>query len=117
MALKSIVIKESLLRKIMHFFSVTKLTYLLIIIAITSGISSLYAYNRVQQIAAFNQAISDGKPPKTDKKCLIGIEFLSGYARGGNIRRKDDIQELPFMLDIDLNLKPHLSPRRPSSQK
>ena len=46
--------------------------------------------------------------PTQEIKCLSGIEFLSGYARGGNIRRKDDIQELPFMLDIDLNLKPLL---------
>jgi hypothetical protein len=54
-------------------------------------------------------------PPAEEKltssqetKCLVGIEFLSGYGRGGNIRRKDDIQEIPFMLDIDLNLKPLL---------
>ena len=46
--------------------------------------------------------------PAQETKCLSGIEFLSGYARGGNIRRKDDIQEIPFMLDIDLNLKPLL---------
>ena len=47
--------------------------------------------------------------PGQETKCLAGIEFLSGYGRGGNIRRKDDIQEIPFMLDIDLNLKPLLT--------
>ena len=88
MALKSIVIKESLLRKIMHFFSVTKLTYLLIIIAITSGISSLYAYNRVQQIAAFNQAISDGKPPKTDTQSFEA-KFATAYWLAKNERYKE----------------------------
>ena len=88
MALKSIVIKESLLRKIMHFFSVTKLTYLLIIIAITSGISSLYEYNRVQQIAAFNQAISDGKPPKTDTQSFEA-KFATAYWLAKNERYKE----------------------------
>ncbi len=88
MALKSIVIKESLLRKIMHFFSVTKLTYLLIIIAIISGISSLYAYNRVQQIAAFNQAISDGKPPKTDTQSFEA-KFATAYWLAKNERYKE----------------------------
>ena len=88
MALKSIVIKESLLRKIMHFFSVTKLTYLLIIIAITSGISSLYAYTRVQQIAAFNQAISDGKPPKTDTQSFEA-KFATAYWLAKNERYKE----------------------------
>ncbi|MEI8118951.1 MAG: hypothetical protein WCG46_07190 [Methylophilaceae bacterium] len=88
MALKSIVIKESLLCKIMHFFSVTKLTYLLIIIAITSGISCLYAYNRVQQIAAFNQKISDGKPPKTDTQ-TFEAKFATAYWLAKNERYKE----------------------------
>jgi tetratricopeptide (TPR) repeat protein len=88
MALKSIVIKESLLCKIMHFFSVTKLTYLLIIIAITSGISCLYAYNRVQQIAAFNQTISDGKPPKTDTQ-TFEAKFATAYWLAKNERYKE----------------------------
>ncbi|TSA57601.1 MAG: hypothetical protein D4R39_02070 [Methylophilaceae bacterium] len=88
MALKSIVIKESLLCKIMHFFSVTKLTYLLIIIAITSGISCLYAYNRVQQIAAFNQTISDGKPPKTDTQSFEA-KFATAYWLAKNERYKE----------------------------
>jgi tetratricopeptide (TPR) repeat protein len=72
----------------MHFFSVTKLTYLLIIIAITSGISSLYAYNRVQQIAAFNQAISDGKPPKTDTQSFEA-KFATAYWLAKNERYKE----------------------------
>lgn len=88
MALKSIVIKESLLRKTMHFFSVTKLTYLLIIIAITSGISCLYAYNRVQQIAVFNQTISDGKPPKTDTQSFEA-KFATAYWLAKNERYKE----------------------------
>lgn len=88
MALKSIMIKDSLLRKIMQFFSVTKLTYLLIIIAITSGISSLYAYNRVQQIEAFNNAISDGKPPKTDTQSFEA-KFATAYWLAKNERYKE----------------------------
>jgi mxaK protein len=88
MALKSIMIKDSLLRKITHFFSVTKLTYLLIIIVIASGISSLYAYNRVQQITAFNQAISAGKPPKTDTQSFEA-KFATAYWLAKNERYKE----------------------------
>ena len=88
MALKSIMIKDSLLRKITHFFTVTKLTYLLIIIAIASGISSLYAYNRVQQIAAFNQAINAGKPPKTDTQSFEA-KFATAYWLAKNERYKE----------------------------
>ena len=88
MALKSIMIKDSLLRKITHFFSVTKLTYLLIIIAISSGVSSLYAYNRLQQITAFNQAISDGKPPKTDTQSFEA-KFATAYWLAMNERYKE----------------------------
>jgi len=88
MALKSIMIKDSLLRKIKHFFSVTKLTYLLIIIAIASGISSFYAYNRLQQIAAFNQAISNGKPPKTDTQSFEA-KFATAYWLAKNERYKE----------------------------
>ena len=59
---------------------------------------------------ALDKSVTPGTKivPGQETKCLSGIEFLSGYGRGGNIRRKDDIQEIPFMLDIDLNLKPLL---------
>ncbi|MFM2434607.1 MAG: hypothetical protein RL063_586 [Pseudomonadota bacterium] len=88
MALKSIMIKDLLLHTITHFFSVTKLTYLLIIIAISSGVSSLYAYNRLQQITAFNQAISDGKPPKTDTQSFEA-KFATAYWLAMNERYKE----------------------------
>jgi tetratricopeptide (TPR) repeat protein len=61
---------------------------LLIIIAITSGISCLYAYNRVQQIAAFNQTISDGKPPKTDTQ-TFEAKFATAYWLAKNERYKE----------------------------
>jgi tetratricopeptide (TPR) repeat protein len=88
MALKSIMIKDLLLHTITHFFSVKKLTYLLIIIAISSGVSSLYAYNRLQQITAFNQAISDGKPPKTDTQSFEA-KFATAYWLAMNERYKE----------------------------
>ena len=88
MALKSIMIKESLLLTITRFFSVTKLTYVLIIIAAASGISSLYAFNRVQQIEAFNKAISDGKPAKTDTQSFEA-KFATAYWLAKNERYKE----------------------------
>lgn len=88
MALKSIMIKESILCKIVHFFSVKKLTYLLLIIAIASSISSLYAYNRLQQIVAFNLAINGGKPPKTDTQSFEA-KFSTAFWLAKNERYKE----------------------------
>ncbi|MGA2774878.1 MAG: acyloxyacyl hydrolase [Candidatus Omnitrophota bacterium] len=67
-----------------------------------------------EQAQAFAEEVAQGKPKETDvtvvkeEKCLIGIEFLSGYGRANKIRRKEDIKEIPFMVDFDLNLKPLL---------
>ncbi len=52
--------------KMMRFFTAKKLTWLFIIVAITATGTAIYNFNRIQQIKAFNSAISEGVPPKTD---------------------------------------------------
>ena len=52
--------------KISRFFTVKKLTWLFALIAIIATASAIYNFNRIQQIKAFNEAIGEGKPPKSD---------------------------------------------------
>lgn len=54
------------LAKLSQFFTAKKLTWLFILIVVVATASAIYNFTRIQQIAAFNQAISEGKPPKTD---------------------------------------------------
>jgi len=53
---------------IQSHFTVKKLTWLLVIIAIITAVASAYNYNRIQQIKAFNQAVLAGEKPATDKE-------------------------------------------------
>ncbi len=48
------------------FLSVKKLTILLIVIACAATAGIVYELNRIRQINAFNQAVTSGKPVKTD---------------------------------------------------
>ncbi|MFA5276275.1 MAG: acyloxyacyl hydrolase [Candidatus Omnitrophota bacterium] len=66
------------------------------------------------QAQAFAEEVAQGKSEAAEvtavknEKCLIGIEFLSGYGRANKIRRKEDIKEILLMVDFDLDLKPLL---------
>ena len=71
-----------------RFFTVKKLTWLLSIVAIGSTLGSVYFYNRIQQIEAFNKAISDGKPPKTDLQSFEA-KFSTAYWLAHNERYKE----------------------------
>jgi len=71
-------------------------------------IIALLAFNFATAERALAESGSALTMPQKGAVWLSGIEFLSGYSRGNNIRRKDDIQEIPLMLDIDLDLKPLL---------
>ena len=71
-----------------RFFTVKKLTWLLSIVAIGSTLGSVYFYNRIQQIEAFNEAISDGKPPKTDLQSFEA-KFSTAYWLAHNERYKE----------------------------
>lgn len=60
------------------FFTVKKLTFLLIASAVLSAISAGYHFNRIQQVEAFNEAISKGKQPKTDLQSFEA-RFATAY--------------------------------------
>lgn len=88
MALNSPSIEYTLLTKITHFFSVKKLTWLLIIIAIFATISTAYLYSRIKQIDAFNAAVSAGLPPKTDLQSFEA-KFSTAFWLAKNERYKE----------------------------
>lgn len=88
MALNSPSIENTLLTKITHFFSVKKLTWLLIIIAIFATISTAYLYSRIKQINAFNAAVSAGLPPKTDLQSFEA-KFSTAFWLAKNERYKE----------------------------
>ena len=88
MALNSLSVKESSFVKIMRFFTVTKITWLLIVVAIISAFSSAYSYNRIKQIDAFNLAVSTGKPPETDLQSFEA-KFATAFWLAKNERYKE----------------------------
>jgi mxaK protein len=49
-------------------FTVKKITWFLVALSTITAFASLYTYNRMQEINAFNQAIKTGKSPVTDKE-------------------------------------------------
>lgn len=71
-----------------HFFTVKKLTVTLTAIAVLATLSSIYYFNRIQQIEAFNKAISAGKPPKTDLQSFEA-KFSTAYWLAQNERYKE----------------------------
>jgi len=81
-------IQKPLSFRISHFFTVKKLTWIFAIIAIAATLSSLYYFNRIQQIEAFNEAISTGKPPKTDLQSFEA-KFSTAYWLAQNERYKE----------------------------
>ncbi len=74
--------------KISRFFTVKKLTALLALVAISGSASAFYHFNRIQQIEAFNHAISEGKPPKTDLQSFEA-RFSTAYWLAKNERYKE----------------------------
>ncbi|EUJ10115.1 hypothetical protein Meth11DRAFT_0927 [Methylophilaceae bacterium 11] len=55
---------------IISWFTVKKLTWLLVGIGLLCILASLYTYQRIQQIHAFNKAVSAGKTPDTDQQSV-----------------------------------------------
>ncbi len=65
-----------------------KLTFLLILIAAISAGASIYELKRIHQIEDFNKAISEGKPPQTDKESFEA-KFATAYWLAKNERYKE----------------------------
>jgi len=84
MALKS----NSSSNRFSRFFTVKKLTWLFAITAVAAASTGVYAFSRIQQIDAFNEAISAGKPPKTDLQSFEA-KFSTAYWLAQNERYKE----------------------------
>lgn len=76
--------------KISRFFTVKKLTWLFALVAIIATASAIYNFSRMQQIEAFNQAISEGKPPKSDLQSFEA-KFSTAFWLAKNERYKEAI--------------------------
>lgn len=84
MALKS----NSSSTRFSRFFTVKKLTWLFAITAVAATSTGVYSFSRIQQIDAFNMAISGGKPPKTDLQSFEA-KFSTAYWLAQNERYKE----------------------------
>lgn len=54
--------------KIKSLFTVKKLTWFLVFLSLICLLASVYTFNRIRQIDAFNAAVAVGKTPATDKQ-------------------------------------------------
>ena len=68
--------------------SVKKLTWILTITALATALAAVYESNRIRQIDAFNAAVSEGKPPKTDQQSFEA-RFSTAYWLAKNERYKE----------------------------
>jgi hypothetical protein len=73
---------------IAKFFSVKKLTWAFTIISLTCLAGSVFTYKRIKQIDAFNQAVSVGKTPETDKE-----SFEAKFATALYLAKKERYKE------------------------
>ncbi len=60
------------------FLTVNRLTWLLLIVAVASALGIAHDLNRVRQVDAFNRAVSEGKPPKSDVQSFEA-KFSTAY--------------------------------------
>lgn len=80
--------KKLSISRIGRLFTVKKLTWMLLVIAVASAASAAYHFNRIRQIDAFNLAISEGKAPKTDVQSFEA-KFSTAYWLAQNERYKE----------------------------
>ena len=88
MALNLLSVTDAYIAKIRRFFTVTKITLLLLIIAIICALNAVYSYRRLKQIDVFNLAVSTGKPPETDLQSFEA-KFSTAYWLAKNERYKE----------------------------
>jgi len=88
MALIHLSSAEILSKKFRQLFTVKVLTVFFLLSATAATIASIYYFNRIQQIEAFNLAISTGKPPKTDLQSFEA-KFSTAYWLAQNERYKE----------------------------
>jgi mxaK protein len=90
---------------IKQFFTVKKLTWAFAIIAFICMATGLYTYQRIKQIDAFNQSISAGKTPETDKE-----SFEAKFATALYLAKKERYKESTLLFTA-------LMPKANTSQK
>lgn len=73
---------------ISQYFSVKKLTWAFTIISLICLAGSVYSYKRIMQIDAFNQAVTAGKTPETDKE-----SFEAKFATALYLAKKERYKE------------------------
>jgi mxaK protein len=78
--------------KLTQFFSVKKLTWAFTLIALICLIGSVFTYKRIQQIDAFNQAVSTGNTPATDKE-----SFEAKFATALYLAKKERYKEATLL--------------------
>jgi hypothetical protein len=72
----------------LNSISTKKLTIILVVIAIAATAGILLKLNRIRQITAFNQAVSTGKPPQTDRQ-----SFEAKYSAAYWLAKKESFKE------------------------
>ena len=90
---------------IKSYFTVKKLTWFLVFLSIASLLASLYTFNRIRQIDAFNLAVSTGKTPATDKQ-----SFEAKFATALYLAKKERYKEATLLFTQAL-------PKADASQK
>ena len=68
--------------------NVNKVSLILVVIAIASAIGITYDLNRIRQISAFNQAVTSGKNPQTDRQSFEA-RYSTAYWLAKNERFKE----------------------------
>lgn len=91
--------------KLARFLSVKKLTWALTLIALICLAGSIFTYKRIQQVNAFNLAISAGKTPETDKE-----SFEAKFATALYLAKKERYKEATLLFTA-------LMPKANNSQK
>lgn len=81
-------LKKLSIATLAHSFTAKRLTWLFALIVVTATATAIYNFNRIQQIAAFNRAISEGKPPKTDLQSFEA-RFSTAFWLAKNERYKE----------------------------
>jgi mxaK protein len=86
-------------------FTVKKLSWFLVLLSLACLLGSVYTYNRINQIDAFNEAVTAGKTPETDKQ-----SFEAKFATALYLAKKERYKEATLLFSQAL-------PKANASQK
>lgn len=89
----------SLSKAYTKFFTVKKITWILIIMAVLTAVSSILSYKRIRQIEAFNIAVSTGKNPVSDQQ-----SFEAKFATALWLAKKERFKEATLLFTAALPL-------------